>query len=165
MALEKERKTAYILFVNEGKSRKEISQLLGVSEHTVGTWVNKFNWIKERTARNASSSRRTENIKAIITSLSEERIDLTNKVNASEQKGNNEAITELRSQISRVDDSVSKWNRTLMTIENENKITLAVYLAVMEMIFSRMRLVNTKLYIATLDFQEQHVHQVTSELG
>jgi len=165
MAKEKEKKTAHILFVEQGKTRKDIAQLLGITDKTISNWVEKFGWDKERTARNASPTRRTENIKAIITTLSEERIELNNKVKAAELKGDLNTITELRSQISRVDDSVSKWNRALMTIEDENKITLSVYLTVMDMIFDRMRIMNPKLYFETIDFQEQHLHQITVELG
>jgi hypothetical protein len=165
MAKEKEKKTAYILFVEQGKTRKDIAALLDVSEKTIGAWVDKGQWEKERAARNASPVRRMENIKAIITSLSEERISLSNQIRECEARADYESISDLRTQISKIDDAVAKWNKALITIDNENKITLSVYITVMEKVFDRLRAYDAKLFMATIDFQEQHLHHITQELG
>lgn len=166
MAKEKEKKTARILFVEQGKTRKDIAGLIAVSEKTVGQWVDKFGWEKERAARNASPTRRMENIKAIITGLSEDRISLSNRIKNLEASGTNpDTIADLRSQISKIDDAVAKWNKTLTTIDSENKITLATYIGVMENIFDRMRIYDAKLFMATVEFQELHLQQITNELG
>jgi len=165
MAKEKERKTAYILFVNEGKNRKEISQLLGVSEHTVGAWVDKFEWTKERAARNASPTKRIENVKAILAELGEQRLDLSRQLKEAETEGDAERVNDIRTQIEKKDLAVANWNKHLMTIDKDSKISLANYLHVMESIFYAMRLFDTKLYMQTIEFQEYHLHQKTIELG
>lgn len=165
MAKEKERKTAHILFVEQNKSQKDIAQLLGVTEKTVSDWVNKNGWKEEQTARNASPARRINNIKAIITGLSEERIELSTQVRAAEQDGDEKTANSIRERISKIDDAVSKWNKTLENIDRENQITLSIYLEVMDRIFNALRLYDTKLYMNTVEFQEQHLHRITIELG
>ncbi len=165
MAKEKEKKTAHILFVEQGKTRKDIAHLINVSEKTVGQWVEKGGWEKERAARQASPTRRMENIKAIITSLSEERLSLSSQIRECESRADYETISDLRTQISKIDDAVAKWNKTLITVDNENKITLSVYITVMEKVFDRLRHYDPKLFMATIDFQEQHLHHITQELG
>ena len=165
MAKEKERKTAYILFVNEGKTRKEISQLIGVSEHTIGAWVDKFGWVKERAARNASPGKRIENVKAILAELGEQRLELSRQLKEAEINGDSDAVNDLRTQIEKKDLAVANWNKHLMTIDKESKITLANYLHVMESVFYALRLFDTKLYMQTIEFQEHHLHAKTIELG
>jgi transposase len=165
MAKDKEKKTAHILFVAQGKTRKEIAALIGTSERTVGSWVDKYGWLKERTARNASPVKRSENIKSIITSLSEERIELTGLIKEAETKKDADAITDLRTRISKIDDAVAKWNKTFMTIDAENSITLSVYITVMERIFDSLRSFDSKLFMQTIEFQDQHLHKITIELG
>jgi predicted transcriptional regulator len=165
MAKEKEKKTAHILFVEQGKSRKEIAHLVGVAEKTVGEWVIKFGWEKERSARTASPARRMDNIKEIITTLSDERLELNRKVKAAENNNDLSLIADLRGQISKIDDAVSKWNKALTTIESENRITLSIYINVMEKIFEKMRIHDPKLFMQTIEFQEQHLQQITLELG
>lgn len=165
MAKEKEKKTARILFVEQGKSRKDIAHLLGLTEKTVGIWVDKFGWVKERSARTASPVKRSENIKEIITTLSEERIELQEQVKEAEMKADNDTIAQVRGQMSKIDDAVAKWNKALISIDKENEITLSTYLNVMEKIFNAMRLHDPRLFMSTIDFQEQHLHKITLELG
>ena len=165
MAKNKERKTARILYVEQNKTQKEIASLLGVTEKTVSFWVNKYDWQKERTARNASPARRKNNIKAIITNLAEERLELDSEVKQLEKEGDQEEANHKRERISKIDDAVAKWNKTLMTIDKENEISLSAYIQVLESIFNDMRLFNPKLFMQTIEFQEQHLHKVTSQLG
>lgn len=167
MAKEKEKKTARILFVEQNKTQKEIAALVGVTEKTISNWVNENDeeWIKERTARNASPIQRKENIKAIITNLSTERLELDAQARKLESDGNTDEAATIRSRISSIDDAVSKWNKTYTTIEKENMVTLSTYIHVMETIFNDMRLFNPKLFMETVDFQEKHLHKITAQLG
>jgi len=165
MAKEKERKTARILFVQQNKTQSEISKLLGVTEKTISAWCNRYDWRKERTARNASPVRRKNNIKAIITNLSEERLELDAKVKQLEKEGGQDEANTTRERISKIDDAVAKWNKTLMTIDKETEVTLSTYISVLEQIFNDMRLYDPKMFMGTIEFQEQHLHKVTAQLG
>ncbi len=165
MAKAKERKTAYILFVNEGKTRKEISDLIDVSETTVCAWVKKYAWVKERAARNASPVKRAENVKSILTELGEERLDISRQIKEAEVNGDLDTIKSLRIQTEKIDLAVANWNKNLITMEKENKVTLAIYLHVMEIIFNALRIYDAKLFMQTIEFQENHLHAKTIELG
>ncbi len=145
MAKEKERRTAHILYVEQGKTAKEVSELIGVAEKTVGEWVAKFGWKEERSARQASPNKRAMNIKMIITGLSEDRLELDRKIKRTEASGDQEELLRMREEISRIDDAVSKWNKTLENIEKENNVSLATYLHIMDQIFESMRNFDPKL--------------------
>lgn len=164
MAKEKERKTARILYVDQGKPNNEIARLVGVTEKTISQWAAKYGWGEERTARNVTPARRMENIKSIIHSLSEERLEVHRQAQQAENNGDLDGATELRTRIGKIDDSVAKWNKTLTAIQDENKVSLSVYLKVMDMIFDALRLYDSNLYLQTVEFQENHIHKVTREL-
>ena len=165
MAKERERRTAHILYVEQKKSAKEVAELVGVSEKTLSDWVTKFNWKTERNARNTSPTQRIANIENIIAGLAEERIELSRRLQDSEKAANKDEVDEIRRQISKLDDAVSKWNKTLRDINKESKIPLATYLEVMQTIFEALQHYNPKLFMQTLDFQEQHIHDVSLKLG
>lgn len=161
MAKEKEARLARVLFVEQGKTAKEISGLVGVSEQTLSKWINSKGWKAERNARLSAPNVRTDNIKQLINDLTEQRLSHTRDLKEAEASGNSERCTELRGLIAKVDDGVSKWNKTLETIAKENNISLSTYLAVMEMIFDALRDHDEKLYLQMLDFQEVHLNEVS----
>lgn len=165
MAKEKERRTAHILYVEQGKTAREIADLIGVAEKTIGEWVAKGAWKEERTARQASPAKRADNIKLIITNLSEDRLSLDRRIKAAEAENKTDLLTDLREEVSRIDDAVSKWNKTLENIENENRISLATYLNVMDQVFTAMRHYDAKLFMSTVEFQEAHIHKISRTLG
>jgi len=167
MAKDRERKTARILFVEQRKTAKEISQLLNVSEKTLSGWINADDelWKKERDARNTSPTQRISNIENIISGLAEERIQLSRELVKSEKAGDLVNVSEIRKNISKLDDAVSKWNKTLRDINKEAKIPLATYLEVMQSIFEALQHYNPKLFMQTLDFQEKHIHDASLKLS
>jgi transposase len=165
MAKERERKTAHILYVQQKKSASEVANLVGVSEQTLSAWVTKYHWKTERDARNTSPYRRIENLESIISGLADERIELSRRQAESEKAGNREEVDEIRKQISKLDDAVSKWNKTLRDINKEARIPLSTYLEVMQTIFDAMQAYDPKLYMQTLDFQENHIHTVSLKLS
>jgi hypothetical protein len=161
MAKEKEKRIARILFVEQNKEAKTISDLIGVSEQTLSKWVNLGNWREERNARLANPSVRIDNIRQIINGMSEERIELTNRIKQAELQGDLKEASTLRSQVAHIDDAVAKWNKTIATVNKESQITLSNYLVVMEMIFEDLRKFDEKLFLKTIDFQERHINDVS----
>jgi len=165
MAKERERKTAHILYVEQKKTAAEVAGLVGVSEKTMSAWVIKYHWKTERDARNTSPYKRIENIENIITDLAAERIVLGRQLVVAEKEANKELVEETRKNISKIDDAVSKWNKTLRDINKEAKIPLATYLEVMQSIFEALQHYNPKLFMQTLDFQEKHIHDASIKYG
>lgn len=166
MAIKKknEWKTARSLYIEQGKTAKEIAELLGVTEKTVGKWIAEGNWKKERDARMASPANRIENIQNIIGNLSEERLELDRKVKYAEEQSDTDEVNRLYKRISAIDDSVSKWNKTLETIDKDSKVSLSTYLYVMDMIFKSLNSFDPKLFLQTINFQEQHVNDIAERL-
>jgi transposase len=161
MAKDREQKIARILYVEQGKTAKEISQLKGVSEQTISKWVGKFGWRDQRNARISSPSLRVENIRQLINELSEQRLEYGRELKEAEAKGDAKELSSLRKQIAQVDDAVSKWNKTLENVGKESRISLTTYLACMEMIFDSLRAYDEKKFFETIEFQEAHLNEVS----
>lgn len=167
MAKEKEKKLAYILFVEQRKTAKEISQLLNVSEKTLSNWINADSerWKKEQRARNTSPGERVANIEQIISNLADDRLRKGAELAEAEKGQNLIRASEIRQEISKIDDAVSKWNKTLRDINKENQVPLATYLDIMDTIFKALQAYNPKLFMQTLDFQEKHIHDASLKLS
>lgn len=161
MAKDREQKLARLLYVEQGKTAKEISTLIGVSEQTLTKWVNKLGWRDQRNAIIANPGIREDNIKQLINGLTEQRLELAQQLRDAENKGDSILAFELRKQLGQIDDAVSKWNKTLLNVKKDSQISLSVYLSVMEMIFDALRDFDEKLFIKTLDFQEQHLNDAS----
>ena len=161
MAKLKEQKVARIMYVEQGKTAKEIAGLLDITEVTISKWVNKLGWKGLRSARVAIPSIRTENIRQIINGLTEDRIQYASDLREAEQEKNAELAMEYHKRIAQIDDAVSKWNKTLTNIDKDSKISLSTYLQVMEMIFEGLRAHDEALFLKTIDFQDVHLNDVS----
>lgn len=163
------KKTAYELYMM-GKPGKEIATALNISAQTVSTWAKKYAWKSQRTAKIINPKTRTENIRTIMELLSERRLKLFHEVNALENAPDkptetHQMLLDLRNEAASIDDSISKWNKTLMNLDKENRISLGVYLDVMDDLFNALRIYDMVVYRSTLDFQEQYIQTITNRLG
>jgi len=179
MAKDKERGVGRVWYIEQGKTAKEIAQKLNVTEKTVGDWVKKYGWKKERNARENSIDKRVDNIKSVIDDITEDRssarVQLNElKLELQEQQKNKDLdaieiskdmISDIKKEIVGYDDAISKWNKTLENFDKENKVSLSNYLYVMDEIFKDLQSYNQKLYMKTLDFQEQHINKVSIQIG
>lgn len=165
--LEEIKREARRLFVWEALCAKEIASKLFISEKTLSKWVNEHEgvWKKERQARLTSTESGCSNIRQIIQMLSEDRLNLMHAISEAEQNGERDRAYGLRAEASAIDASVEKWSKQLIDKEKRNRITLAIYLDVMDRIFTALKLYNPALYSETLDFQESHVYYITKQIG
>jgi predicted transcriptional regulator len=175
MAKDKERSIARNYYVDLGKTAKEIALLTGVSEQTLSKWINdpKENWKEQRNAKISTTEVRTDNIRQLINGLCDDRMQLSEKLKAAEAKlpkaleptakaAINAEIGQIRQNLASIDDSVSKWNKTLYSVDKDGKVSFVDYTKVMDEIFMELRNHNEKLYLQTIDFQEQHLNKVAS---
>lgn len=161
------RKEAHDLYVNDGLSNKEISERLKVSEKSVSKWINDNEglWKEERRAAVVNSKQQAGNIKEIIRMLAEDKLDILQRIDEAEKEGDKELVMELRKQAASLDNSVNAWGKQMENMNKENRITLSVYLEVMDRVFDAMKKANPHLYYESLDFQEAHIYDVSKLLG
>ncbi|MCI2229576.1 hypothetical protein MC378_10390 [Polaribacter sp. MSW13] len=164
MAKTQERILAKELFF-QFKLQKEIARIVGVQEKTIGDWIKKYSWKKERDARFNGTKNQIQQIKKLIGILTEERINLIREIEDSKHLNNTEETKQLQKRANEIADEVSKYNKTLLTLDKENRISLAVYLDVMESLFKAIQLYSPKLYMELLTFQEEHLSEISSKLG
>lgn len=164
MAKTQERILAKELFF-QFKLQNEIARIVGVQEKTIGDWIKKYGWKKERDARFNGSNNQIAQIKKLIGILTEERIALIREIEDSKHLKNVDETKALQKRANEIADEVSKYNKTLLTLDKENRISLSVYLDVMESIFKSIQKYNPKLYMQLLTFQEEHLSEISLKLG
>ena len=162
----KERDTARILYVEQGKTAKDIAELLGVSEKTISAWVQKYAWKAARTANVTGRQNRIESIKMIIDGFAQQRLDINAQLNdLVKSGGDKDEIANLRQELARIDSGVANWNKTLEQVDKESRVSLSTYLYVMDRVFKSLQAFDTKIYINTVPFQEHHINEIAIELG
>jgi hypothetical protein len=164
MAKTQERILAKELFF-QFKLQNEIARIVGVQEKTIGDWIRKFGWKKERDARFNGSKNQVAQIKKLIGILTDERISLIKEIDDTKHLNQVEEQKKLQKRANEIADEVSKYNKTLLTLDKENRVSLAVYLDVMESIFKSIQKYNPKLYMQLLTFQEEHLSEISLKLG
>jgi hypothetical protein len=164
MAKTQERILAKELFF-QFKNQNEIARIVSVQEKTIGDWIKKFGWKKERDARFNGSKNQINSIKKLIGILTDERIALIREIDESKHLKQPEETKKLQKRANEIADEVSKYNKTLLTLDKENRISLAVYLDVMEDLFKSIQKFNPKIYMQLLTFQEEHLTAIYIKLG
>jgi len=155
MAKEKEKRIAKELYLG-GKTQKEIAKIVGVQEKTISIWVNKFGWKVLRDAQLSKADNNIDNIKKIISDIADETFAVNLKINKETDPEERKELRKYRNQLA---DEAAKWNKALENLDKQNKISFAIYLQVFEDIFNSLRLYDQKLFLKTLDFQEEHIQQ------
>lgn len=164
MAKNKERQNAYIMFVTDFKTQKEIADIIGVTEKTIGDWVKKGNWKAERDARMNSHKTQTQTIRDLISDLTEEAQSLIEEIKEAEMEGEKAKIIELKKQRLCISQEVANYNKALEKIDKDNKFTLSTYIDVQEDIFAALKEYDANLYLKTIDFQRQHIQSKSQTL-
>ena len=164
MAKENEKKLAKVFYVEQKKTAKEIAEMVNVSEKTVGAWVEKYGWKKERGARMFSATERITNIEDIISDCAERRISLNKQLLKAEKDKETDLVEDLRKQMSQLADEAVKWNKTLDNLKVDSKVSLSTYIHVMESIFKDLHNKHPEIYLKTIDFQEQHINTISNTL-
>ncbi len=163
MAKDTERKTAKILYTEQGKSAKDVAKLVGVTENTISKWVNKYNWKTAKTANAISHKNRIENIYKIIEELSSDRLQFNSKIKdliKGNTKENKEEIRELRQEIVRTDMAVANWNKTLDSMKKENQINQLNFIQIQQIIFKHFHSKYPELTGKVVEFEEYMLNEV-----
>lgn len=165
MAKPKEKQVAKKYFIELLKTQKEIAEELGVTEKSVGRWVVAGKWKALRDARLNNSNTRAENIKKVIAELTESTLKTLDEIKLAEDKGDKDAVLDLRKETTRLAQEVGMYQKALEKMEKEFKVSLSVYLEVMEDIFKELQAFDKDLYLQSIDFQQNHLQTIAQKLG
>ena len=164
MGKTKERATAKHLYM-AGKNQKDIAGLVQVQEKTISDWVKKYGWKQEREARFIGKRTQEENLRKLISDLAAKAIRVESEMEIARSRDETDKFISLQTELNRITDAASKWNKQYEAINKENKISLITYLQVMDQLFNAVREYSPKLYMEMVDFQEQHLTEVSLKLG
>jgi transposase len=165
MAKEKEKRIAFDYYTNQGFTAKAISEIVNVSEKTIGDWVEKGNWKSVRDANMNSSQNRASKIKELISELTEQQLEINIEVKAAKAEGDKDRVIALRQQSASISQEVAIQTKALERMDSDNKISLGVYLEVMTDVFKNLEHYDKNIYLKTLDFQESHLSTISIKLG
>lgn len=165
MAKEKEKRIAFDYYTNQGFTAKAISEIVNVSEKTIGDWVEKGNWKSVRDANMNSSQNRASKIKELISELTEQQLEINIEVKLAKAEGDKERVIALRQQSASISQEVAIQTKALERMDSDNKISLGVYLEVMTDVFKNLEHYDKNIYLKTLDFQESHLSTISIKLG
>ncbi|MDP1708094.1 MAG: DUF1804 family protein [Gammaproteobacteria bacterium] len=165
MAKEESRKLFYIYFVEHGLTAKEAAQKANVTETTASRWVDKYKMKAERDARIFGTNQRIENVRGVLGALAEETMELTRQLREANEQNDRGAAKDIRMSLASLSDQAAKWNKTLANIEGKERITLSVYLHVMEDLFKAMYAKHPAIYQQLISFQEEVIHTKAAELA
>lgn len=150
MAKEAERDVARILFVEQGKTRKEIAEKLNVREKTVGDWATKGNWESLRAAHLTNSQNVENALRGLIQTYTEQ-------LTAMERS--DAPPSSLAKEKARLVDALVKTSKTLEVVRSENDITLSARVRVMDWVFTELQKRDPATHIKLLDFQSQMLEE------
>lgn len=163
MAKDQERKLAAVMYIEQGKTAKEIAAKLSLSENTLGKWVADGNWKERRTAKITAGDSLIRSYRTLLQTLVDKRqlleTEPAKRPGEDEEQRLERAAERDRDKV-RLSDEISKINKALDNAEKENKIPLSTYIKVMESIFDSMQKDCPKIYLQLLDFQEAHINNI-----
>lgn len=159
-----ERSVGRILYVEQGKTQKEIAQRLGRTQKTIGGWVKKYAWRQERDARLSSCKNQQARISEVLSHYTQQTLKYLHALQQAEQSGDEQHALALNKKLSTLSDEVSKWNKRFERLEKDQP-SLSTYLYVMDSLFEALRRYDQSLYLKTLDFQDKHLSAMSLKLG
>jgi predicted transcriptional regulator len=165
---DKIRRTAYEYVVIQGYDQKVVAEMLHVTEATVSKWATtgkEGKWKDLREARQQCQSTDADNIKKLLRVMSQQRFEYEERILNAQKDGDTKEEIRLRKEARALSDDMSKQNKTLLNLDKENKITLGVFIDVMDEIFNSMRQHDEALWEKTIDFQSTLIRRKTNELG
>jgi transposase len=162
---EKLKRAAYEYVVIQDYTQGETAEVLGISEKTLSDWARTGGWRELRKARQSAVSTANNNLKNIISLLSEQRLKIEQEIHGAQSTGDKDLELELRKKANIISDDLCKLNKTLKDNDKSNGITLGIYIDIMDDIFNNLRIFNQELYDQTLEFQSMLIQKKTIELG
>lgn len=141
MAKDAERGVAYVMFVEQGLSRKEIAERLKVREKTVGDWATKGLWESLRAAHLTNTQNVVRTLSDLIATYAEQLNEMER------ERGSNPK------EKARIVDAMVKVSKTLEVTRGEGDITLSHRVRVMDWIFTELQKHDATVHLKLVEFQ------------
>lgn len=154
--------TAQLYYVDHFKDPEEIAVLLDIAPRTIRGWVKDKGWKALRDAKLNSTRTQIENIKKVIANLTEQTLSIQEQRTEAIMVQDKELIAALDYAAVGIADQVSKWGKMLEALDKSGRISIEVYLTVMDSIFKSMQAHDNKMYLSTIDFQQQHIEHISN---
>ncbi|MBL7902941.1 MAG: hypothetical protein JNK73_13170 [Bacteroidia bacterium] len=155
MAKDKERKSAYNLYVNECLMAKEIALRLKVTEKTIGDWVREGNWKQIRLSKQTTADTLSGKYDDLLSALLDRRLSFEKKPSKSaEEKEEHRNIIDEMSKIAAIKDRIHK----------DGNVSLRVHIHCMEKFMAYIHTHNPKLFMNLIDHQRDYLVLLTEEL-
>lgn len=150
MAKHEQRKAARVMFVEQGRTRRDIANALGVREKTVGEWAKEGNWEALRTEHVG----RKDNVISTLKELIQLKTDQCIKLERDPKSDPSEKA--------KAYDALSKASKALAEARGEDDMTLSVRIRVMQWVFDELEEAHPELYRQLVDFQERMLEKASS---
>lgn len=141
MAKDAERGVAYVMFVEQGLSRKEIAEKLKVREKTVGDWATKGLWESLRAAHLTNTQNVLRTLQELIATYAEQLTEMERNPGGNPKEK------------ARLVDALVKTSKSLEVVRSENDITLSTRVRVMDWVFTMLQKHDPAMHVALVDFQ------------
>ena len=149
MAKIREQKLAEDLYIKGKRTAKDIATLVGVTEKTVGDWIDKYKWKYRRNALLGSQQNGLQNINSLIDMYAESLVAMENDPEAKQD------------QKTKLVDAIAKLNKTKDGFEKDHRIPYNTYVNVMDLIMSDMlSKIEPKHHLAVMEFFENHTNEL-----
>lgn len=155
MAKANEKRLAKIYYINQGKTAKEISELLSITEKTISNWINNStpNWKDLRNAKMVEKDMLEKDFRELINTLVEQRIEI-NKDEEADPKDKYKITME-----------IAMLRSEYQKIVKSDSVSLEKYLWVMEQIFNAIQQEHPEIFLKLIDFQERHINEIAVKLA
>jgi len=142
----------YTYYVEQGLNAKETAKKCGVTDKTVGRWVEKNNWKDLRTAKETAPNKLLKNYYDLMNKLVEKRLAIIDNTDTSEYK----ALT----------DEISKIGKQIENIRKEMKPSLKTHLYCVEHFLDKLLPVFDKhnLRAELMEFTKEYSNNLAKEL-
>ncbi len=155
MAKYSEKKRAETLYIDECLTAKEISQKLGVSEKTIGKWVEVGKWKETRLAKQSAPETLVQKYDDIMVALLDKRLYFERlKTTTAEQKEEYRGII----------DEMSKLSAMKQKLIGEGKLSLGTHVRCIERFMTALHKSDPKLFVQLLEFNKEYFTQLSQDL-
>jgi len=143
----------FTYYIEQGLNAKETAMKCGVSEKTVGAWVQKGNWKDLRTAKETAPNKLLGIYNEILSNLVEQQLELTR--NKTAEKSERKSLA----------DEISKISKQIENLKKDTNPSLKTHLYCVEQFVDKLLVIFDKYNIKSelIDFTLEYAKNLAKE--